>query len=68
MGRAFLIGKTVPGSEVRSSRDYYNAIGPGVALRIKWVFALMAQPWRNIPLCGEGEPFHGFEKIGEGLS
>lgn len=68
MGRAFLIAKPVAKSELRSSRDYFNAIGPGVAQGIKWVFALMAQPWRGIPLCGKGEPFAGFEKVGEGLS
>lgn len=29
---------------------------------------MMAQRWRAIPLCGKGEPFTGFEKVGEGLS
>lgn len=67
-GRAFVIGSAVPKSEVRSSRSYFNAIGPGVAQGIKWVFAMMAQPWRAIPLCGKGEPFEGFENVGEGLS
>lgn len=68
MERAFLIGGSVLGSEVHSSRDYYNAIGPGVAQGIKWVFAMMAQPWRAIPLCGKGEPLEGFQTAGEGLS
>lgn len=68
IGRAFLIGQYVPQSEVRSSRDFFNAIGPGVAQGIKWVFAMMAQPWRAIPLCGKGEPFNGLENVGEGLS
>lgn len=51
IGRAFLIGK----SEIRNSRDYLNAIGPGVAQGIKWVFAMMShttlwQRWRGAEL------------------
>lgn len=45
---------------VSSSRD---GIGPSVAQEIKWVFAMMAQPWNAISRCGQGEPSEGFQNV-----
>lgn len=56
IGRAFVIAKTVPNSEINTGRSWYNATGPAVAQGVKWVFGMMAQPWREIPLCGKESP------------
>lgn len=68
ISRAIIIGATVPKSAITSPRDWYNASGPAVAQGVKWVFGTMAQPWKDIPLCGQGEPFAGCERVGDGLS
>lgn len=68
IGLAFVIAKTVPKSEIKTGRSWYNATGPAVAQGVKWVFGMMAQPWREIPLCGKGEPFAGLQIVGAGLT
>ncbi|KAL0635414.1 hypothetical protein Q9L58_005622 [Maublancomyces gigas] len=68
IGRAFVIAKTVPKSEIKTGRSWYNATGPAVAQGVKWEFGMMAQPWREIPLCGKGEPFSGLEIVEAGLT
>lgn len=67
-GQTFVIAKTVPNTEIKSGKDWYNALGPAVAQGVKWVFATMAQPWRVIPLCSEGQPFADVARTGDGLS
>lgn len=42
--RAFVIASDVPNSQIKTTRDMFNAVGPGVSTALKTSLILMALP------------------------
>lgn len=69
--KAFAIAADVPNSEIKTTRDRFNAVGPGISTALKSCLILMALP--SVATCPGiniriGEPFELLIGRGKGLS